>query len=60
MFTSRSEFRLTLRAENSDMRLTPLGLELGIINDRQKEVFFKKKELMAKANDFMLSYAMTS
>jgi tRNA uridine 5-carboxymethylaminomethyl modification enzyme len=39
MFTSRSEFRLTLRAENSDMRLTPFGLQLGIISDRQREVF---------------------
>ncbi len=34
MFTSRSEFRLMLRAENSDVRLTPRALDLGIIGDQ--------------------------
>ena len=45
MFTSRSEFRLKLRAENADFRLSPIALEAGILTERQKEVFLKKLEM---------------
>ena len=58
MFTSRSEFRLTLRAENSDMRLTPLAKDIGIISEKQLEVFEKKCDLMRQAREFMHTYSM--
>lgn len=60
MFTSRSEFRLTLRAENADLRLTPMGIDLGIISEKQQEVYHRKRELMAKATDFMMSYSLAN
>lgn len=47
MFTSRAEFRLSLRADNADQRLTPLAIELGFVSERRKSVFSQKKQQLS-------------
>lgn len=45
MMTSRSEYRLLLRQDNADERMTPLGYEIGLVNDSDYKAFLKRKEL---------------
>ncbi|KIN62825.1 tRNA uridine 5-carboxymethylaminomethyl modification enzyme MnmG [Sulfitobacter noctilucicola] len=60
MFTSRAEFRLSLRADNADQRLTPIGLQLGCIEGERASSFAYKRSKLDKAMEMLSQKTFSS
>lgn len=60
MFTSRAEYRLSLRADNADLRLTQLGIEAGLVGDERQAAFRRREEAIRGGLDLARSLSLTS
>ncbi len=59
MFTSRAEFRLSLRADNADQRLTPIGIELGCVGEGRSNTFSEKLDKLETAKSRLAARTYT-
>ncbi len=59
MFTSRAEFRLKLRADNADQRLTPLGMALGCVGAQRTKAFKEKAESLSIGQELLNQLSLT-
>jgi tRNA uridine 5-carboxymethylaminomethyl modification enzyme len=55
MFTSRAEYRLSLREDNADMRLTEIGRELGVVDDVRWDAFCRKRDAVSRETERLRS-----
>ncbi|HHY50933.1 MAG TPA: tRNA uridine-5-carboxymethylaminomethyl(34) synthesis enzyme MnmG, partial [Alphaproteobacteria bacterium] len=59
MFTSRAEFRLHLRSDNADQRLTPLGIAAGLVGEARRELFHRKQSALTEGRRRLQSLMAT-